>query len=320
MKIIDLHCDTLYKLMALPEEVTLRHNPLEALDVDLEGLKKAGMVVQFFACYVDGESYPHWDEAYWAVNQMLDRLEAEQCSALRQVFSYGEMIENMTMGRISAVAAVEEGGILNNDLSRLMKLHDRGVRLITLTWNYANCIGYPNSWNDHEMSEGLKPFGFQVIEEMNRLGMIIDVSHLSEGGFWDCINHSQAPICASHSDARALCDHPRNLTDDMLMALAENGGVAGLNFVPAFLNPHSPATGQDIALHAKHMIHVAGEDVVAIGGDLDGFDNPKGEDWVGHVSQMEILWPLFKKVGITERQIDKISFGNANRVMKAVVK
>ena len=317
MQLVDLHCDTLYELMGLPEGITLRNNPC---DVDIEGLKKSGMVVQFFACYVDGLSYPNWDQAYLAVMQMLDRLEAEQCSDLRQVFSYSEITRNIGHGRISAVAAVEEGGILNGDLSRLTKLYDRGVRLITLTWNYENCIGYPNSPDDYEMSEGLKTFGFQVIEEMNRLGMLIDVSHLSEGGFWDCINHSKAPICASHSNARTLCDHPRNLTDDMLMALADNGGIVGLNFVPDFLNPNILATSRDIALHAKHMIHVAGEDVVAIGGDLDGFKNQRREDWVGHVSQMEVLWPHFKKVGITERQIDKICFGNANRVMKEVLK
>ena len=317
MKLIDLHCDTLSRLVELSDGVTLWNNQL---DVDMEGLKKAGMVVQFFACYVDGKAYPNWDEAYYAVGKMLERLEAEQCSDLKQVFSYSEIIENIAAGQISAVAAVEEGGVLNEDLSRLSKLYERGVRLITLTWNYENCIGYPNSWNDYEMCDGLKPFGFEVIEEMNRQGMLIDVSHLSEGGFWDCINHSKTPICASHSDARTLCNHPRNLTDEMLMALAENGGVAGLNFVPDFLNPNTLATCRDIALHAKHMIDVAGEDVVAIGADLDGFENQKREDWVGHIREMDLLWPHFEKVGITGRQMDKICFGNANRVMKEVLK
>ena len=317
MKLIDLHCDTLSELVKSPEGATLWNNQL---DVDIEGLKKARMVVQVFACYVDKKAYSNWDEAYQAVIKMLDRLEAEQCSDLRQALTYSDITDNIAAKRISAVAAVEEGGILNGDIQRLSKLYGRGVRLITLTWNYENCIGYPNSWDDYKMSEGLKPFGFQVIEEMNRQGMLIDVSHLSEGGFWDCINHSKAPICASHSDARALCDHPRNLTDDMLMALAENGGVAGLNFVPDFLNPNTLATCMDIALHAKHMMDVAGEDVVAIGADLDGFKNQEREDWVGHVREMDFIWPHFEKVGITQRQMDKISFGNANRVIKEILK
>ena len=315
MRLIDLHCDTLSKLVKAPRGVTLSNNQL---DVDLLGLKKAGMVVQFFACYVDGQAYSNWDEAYQGVVEMLDRLKVEQSSELKQVFSYSEIIENMASDMISAVATVEEGGILNGDLNRLSKLYDRGVRLITFTWNYENCLGYPNSRDENLMTKGLKTFGLETIEEMNRLGMLIDVSHLSEGGFWDCIQHSNAPICASHSDARALCDHPRNLTDDMLRALANHGGVAGLNFVPAFLHPTQLATCEDIALHAKHMMDVAGEDVVAFGADLDGFNNSKREDWVGHVGEMDLLWPHFKKVGITERQIDKICFENANRVMKDV--
>ena len=317
MKLIDLHCDTLSKLVKAPGGVTLSNNQL---DVDLAGLKKAGMVVQIFACYVNGQAYSNWDGAYDGVVEMLDRLKIEQSSELKQVFSYSEISENIANHIISAVAAVEEGGILNGDLNRLSKLYDKGVRLITLTWNFENCLGYPNSRDESLMAKGLKAFGLEAIEEMNRLGMLIDVSHLSEGGFWDCIHHSKSPICASHSDARALCDHPRNLTDEMLRALANHGGVTGLNFVPAFLNPTQLATCRDIALHAKHMIDVAGEEVVAFGADLDGFENSKREDWVGHVREMELLWPRFKQVGITERQIDKITFENANRVMKEVLK
>jgi membrane dipeptidase len=317
MKKIDLHCDTLSKLVKAPKGVTLSDNQF---DVDINGLKRAGIVIQFFASYVDGKAYPSWDLAYQDVIKMLDRLEIEQNADLKQAFSYADIVENIKEHRISAVATVEEGGILNGDISRISKLYDRGVRLITLTWNYENCIGYPNSPNGYEMSEPLKPFGFQVIEEMNRAGMLIDVSHLSEGGFWDCINHSKAPICASHSNARALCDHPRNLTDDMLMALAEKGGVAGLNFVPKFLNPDTIALCIDIALHAKHMIQVAGEDIVAFGADLDGFSNQKRENWVNKVSDMNKIIPSFKKVGLTERQIDKICFENANRVIKEVLK
>jgi membrane dipeptidase len=317
MKIIDLHCDTLSRLVVAPKGVTLIDNPF---DVDIPGLKRAGVVVQLFACYVDGKAYPSWDDAYLAVEQMLDRLKSEQDSDLKQAFSYAEIVENIEGGRISAIATVEEGGILDGDISRISKLYDRGIRLITLTWNHENCIGYPNSPNGYEMSEGLKPFGFQVVEEMNKVGMLIDVSHLSEGGFWDCINHSRTPICASHSNARALCDHPRNLTDDMLMALAERGGVTGLNFVPDFLNPDTIAVCIDIALHAKHIIQVAGEDVVAFGADLDGFSNQKRADWVSNVSEMELIWPYFKAVGITERQIDKICFENANRVIKEVLR
>ena len=316
MRLIDLHCDTLSALKKEKSGSILENN----LCVDISGLKKANMAVQLFACFVHRNEYPGWNEAYDAVCHMLYMLKDNQTQELKQIFSYNDIVDNMRNHCISAVAAVEEGGIINKDIKRISHLYDMGVRLITLTWNFENCIGYPNSTIESEMKKGLKDFGIEVIKEMNRKGMIIDVSHLSEGGFWDCIKHSNAPICASHSNARALTNHPRNLTDEMLLALANKGGVAGLNFVPRFLNKHKLATCQDIALHAHHMIKVAGEGVVAFGADLDGFDNTSRDDWVGHVSDMELIWPHFKKVGITERQIDKICFDNANRLLKDVLK
>src|SRR5699024_7042079 len=110
-------------------------------------------------------------------------------------------------------------------LRRLHEFYDAGVRLITLTWNYENAAGYPNSRDSSVMRKGLKPFGKVLIEEMNDLGMIIDVSHLSDGGFWDVARRSKKPFIASHSNARAVTSHPRNLTDEMIRAIAEKGGV-----------------------------------------------------------------------------------------------
>ena len=115
-----------------------------------------------------------------------------------------DLEENRKKGKLSAFLTLEEGGVIHGDLDRVKGLYDMGIRLITLTWNYENCIGYPNSRDLKDMGKGLKPFGFSVIDEMNRLGMIVDVSHLSEGGFWDVVSHSKTPPVASHSNARAL--------------------------------------------------------------------------------------------------------------------
>ena len=130
-------------------------------------------------------------------------------------------------------------------MNRLHTLYQEGVRLVTLLWNEENCIGSPNSKDRKIMQKGLKPFGFEVVEQMNSLGMLIDVSHLSDGGFWDVLSTSSKPIVASHSNARALCEHPRNLSDDMIRALAEKGGVIGLNFYPYFVNPVGHASVSD---------------------------------------------------------------------------
>lgn len=212
---------------------------------------------------------------------------------------------------------MEEGGVLNGNRNRLEELYQRGVRLITLTWNYENCIGYPNSRNAQEMQKGLKSFGKQVVEEMNERGMLVDVSHLSDGGFWDCIRLSKKPIIASHSNARALCAHPRNLSDEMLCALGECGGVVGLNFYPQFLQSDRSAEVLDIAKHGMHILQKAGEDSVALGTEFDGFE--AGKNWIRGIEEIECVWDALKKAGMTERQLDKLSYQNVKRVLGEVL-
>ena len=143
---------------------------------------------------------------------------------------------------IGALLTVEEGGVLDGSMERLEQLFEKNVRLLTLTWNKDNCIGHPNHRDKEKNALGLTPFGFEVICRMEELGMIVDVSHLSDGGFYDVARTMKKPFVASHSNARALCGHPRNLTDDMLKLLAKHGGVAGLNFCPAFLDEKAGCT------------------------------------------------------------------------------
>ncbi len=313
---IDLHCDTLSGLLELGEDASLEKNPLS---VDIAGLKRAGALAQFFACFVcvsDGE----WESGYQKVLRMIHRMksEAKRCGEIAVAESYGDILENQKQKKISAVLTVEEGGILDGKIQRLEELYRYGIRLITLTWNYENCIGYPNSRNPDMMEKGLKLFGRETVERMNELGMIVDVSHLSDGGFWDCIRVSRVPVVASHSNARRLCGHPRNLTDDMLRALAEKGGVAGLNFYPDFLRQDRYAELQDIARHARYMIKTAGEELPAVGTDFDGFAVESGQSWIKGPQEMELIRDCMKKEGITERQADKIMGENALRVMREV--
>ncbi|MBO5461397.1 MAG: membrane dipeptidase [Ruminococcus sp.] len=348
MGFIDMHCDTISKILHSPAECSLMKNDL---CVDIEKLKKSGSSVQYFANFIFALTHEMkvqniseekgnewfagfgttnlakipvseaaWDMAWEEALMMIARLKKEACDELKIITSCGEIEDDMKRKVLSGIATIEEGGILNGKIERVEELYRQGIRLITLTWNFENSLGFPNNFEDTIMQKGLKPFGIEVVEKMNELGMLVDVSHLSEGGFWDCIKYSKAPIVASHSNARALCSHPRNLTDEMLKALAENGGVTGLNFYPAFLVNEGLALNADIAKHALHMIHVAGEDVVAIGTDFDGFDGEAEKGYVSNIGEMEKVWDAFKKVGITERQIDKICFGNTWRVMKDVIK
>ncbi len=327
MELIDMHCDTISALLHGDRKQSLVRN---SLCVDIEGMHKAGTWIQFFACFVDAFKFQKkpsfdispmaWEDAWQEVLQLLEQLRKEESQDLQLIGNCTDAEKNRETDRVCALATVEEGGVLNEKMGRLEELYERRVRLLTLTWNYENCLGYPNSDDTEIMKRGLKPFGMEVIERMNELGMLIDVSHLSDGGFWDCIQKSKVPIVASHSNARTLCDHPRNLSDDMLRALAKKGGVAGLNLYPAFLKEDSQVTVADIARHAKYMIHVAGEDVVAIGTDFDGFESTVREGYLSHIREMERVWEACRKEGITERQLDKICWQNAWRVMQEVLR
>lgn len=201
-------------------------------------------------------------------------------------------------------------------MENLYKLYDAGVRAIALTWNFANCFGYPNFPKEEYRNQGLTEFGKLAVEEMNRLGMMIDVSHLSDGGFYDVAKISRKPFIASHSDCRAVTDHPRNLTDDMIRLLAEKGGVAGINFAPDFAGTGSKSDEcqiEDLVRHVLHFIRTGGEDCVGIGTDFDGvFGNLE----IDEPAKMDHLFDALKKVGITERQLDKIASENVLRVIK----
>lgn len=343
MKWIDMHCDTLSEIVKNHEHGNLKRNHLS---VDIERLKQAG-AAQFFACYVNAADYggktagnctytdkeftvrtedrERWDAAYEAVSDMMVYA-GEECGG---DFQLAESVEDISLSkegnsvctnRTACILTVEDGGVLNGRLFRLDKLYEKGVRLVTLTWNYENCIGYPNSRDSNIMERGLTDFGIQTVERMNELGMIVDVSHLSDGGFWDCIRYSRYPVAASHSNARSLCRHPRNLSDEMLRALGENGGVAGLNFYSEFLRKESGASPADIADHAAWMIKKGGEDTVALGTDFDGFAPDFLPDGIRGVQDMDKVWDAMRKKGITPRQLDKIAYGNVMRVIHEVWK
>lgn len=319
MRLIDLHCDTIWMLMRQKHE-NLQHNPF---CVDVEKLKAAGAMAQFFACFIylnEIDSEEKWEQGYRMALEMIKRGKQDfaECSdAILLALNYDELVENCANGKISALLTIEEGGILNNDINRLYELYNQGIRLITLTWNHENCIGYPNSKDEVIMQKGLKPFGIEVVEKMNELGMIIDVSHLSDGGFWDVLKYSKKPVIASHSNARCLCDHPRNLSDKMIKALADKGGIAGVNLYPYFINKAGKATVEDVAEHVMHMYKIGGEDFISVGTDFDGFD--EGELEVSNIGEIDKLYEAVKRRGLSGRQMEKFWSRNAMRAMQEVL-
>ena len=319
MKYIDLHCDTLMQA-ALSQRKDIA--VMEKAMVDLDRLEKGGCMAQFFAIFMPpmayrakyGSALPD-DETYIRLlHGILMNTIQLYPGRLALAKSAGDLAANA--GKISAFLTLEDGRAVDGKLENLDRFFDLGVRLISLTWNEANCLGAPNSADLAVMAQGLTPFGRDAVRRMNELGMIVDVSHLSDGGFWDVAELSDRPFVASHSNCRSLCAHPRNLTDEMIRALADRGGVAGLNFNPPFLEEGGThGAVQRIADHARHLADVGGLGCVALGTDFDGI---RGTFDVGSPDKMDLLFTALQKVGFTQDQVEQIAWGNAQRLIRDV--
>ncbi|WZL74465.1 dipeptidase [Clostridiaceae bacterium 35-E11] len=312
MNIIDLHCDTILKLMEDKEKLELKQNPFS---VDIEKLSKASSLAQFFALYIDLEEAK--DPLEYCL-EMLDKFYIEMeknKNEIRIARNYEEMLEHYKQGKISAFLTIEEGGALKGELYHLRNFYRLGVRLITLTWNYPNEIGYPNCTAEFT-NKGLTDFGKEVVCEMNRLGMMIDVSHLSDQGFYDVAKISSKPFVASHSNARTIKDHTRNLTDPMIGTLADKGGIMGINFAKEFLGEASISKVEDMIRHIQYIHNQGGIEVIALGTDFDGI-SPGLE--IEHMGEMYKLIDALQKSGFSEEDIEKICYKNALRVIKEVL-
>lgn len=316
MPIVDLHCDTIMGLMEAETKVDLKSNNL---CIDINKLKAGDSLAQFFALFVDMKECKNpLEYGLKMVDRFYTEIERNR-DDVAIALNYSDFERNRAEKKISAFLTIEEGGVLKGDLANLRNFYRLGVRLITLTWNYPNELGFPNVdlrtgyVSEDYQKRGLTTFGFEVVAEMNRLGMIIDVSHLSDQGFYDVVRSSTKPFVASHSNSRAVTDHSRNLTDDMIRLLADKGGVIGINFARDFLGSKDISRIADMVRHIRYIIDVGGLESVAIGSDFDGI-SPELE--IKHFGEMGKLIDALERNGFTADQIDKISYANALRVIK----
>lgn len=321
---IDMHCDTLSKAYW-----SKRQNICELPEgmVDIKRLRLGGCQAQFFAIFMwdielrekMGGDFPE-DHAYIeALSEIMHNTVSGCPEKLALVENAVDLQKNANAGKLSAVMTIEDGRGADGKLENIQAWYSTGVRLISLTWNYANCMGFPHSENPEEMKRGLTPFGREAVALMNDLGMIADVSHLSDGGFWDVAKISRKPFVASHSNCRAVTPHTRNLTDEMIRALADRGGVAGLNFCPRFLdNAKNPVSSLEaMTAHLQHLVNVGGIDCAALGSDLDGIH---GNLEIGSCDQMQLLFQALAKAGFTADEIERIAWKNARRVLEDVLR
>ena len=322
MKVVDMHCDTIGELWKAEKDgkpISLRSN---SLHIDLEKMQKGDYLLQNFAMFVflGREKDPLVN-----VLEMIDvynRAMAENADIIGPVLKYEDIEKNRAAGKLSGMLTIEEGAVLKGNPYVVRSLYQLGVRMLTLTWNFENEIGYPNTIvkaKDYDPSRhyGLKPEGIEIVREMNRVGMIVDVSHLRDDGFWDVVKYCDGPFVASHSNARAVCNHTRNMTDDMIRALADKGGVMGLNFCGDFLNPNGKSRVEDMVRHAKHIINVGGSDILGLGTDYDGID---GDLELDHCDKMPLLAQAMERQGFSTQQIEKIFHGNVLRLYREVLK
>jgi membrane dipeptidase len=245
--------------------------------------------------------------------------------------NYGDIIKNQETGKMSALLTIEDGGVTKGNLAFLRNFYRIGVRMITLTWNYDNGIGYPNfkfipgekpDFHLPDTINGLTDFGIEFITEMERLGMIIDVSHLSDAGFYQVLKNTTKPFVASHSNARAKCNHARNLTDEMIKLIAERGGVIGMNYCPGFLNEaddgkKNVGTIASIVDNIQHIASIGGYECIGLGSDFDGIT---GHKELPDASYLPLLAEALNKTGMKQHEIEAVFYKNVLRLYKDVLK
>jgi membrane dipeptidase len=311
---------------------------------DLARLKAGGAGAVFFAAYVGPEYAASHNSANRAL-QMIDTIRNDIVARYPNDFVLAQSADDIQAarqrGRIAALIGIEGGHAIEDSLRLLRAFYALGVRYLTLT--HTNTNNWADSSGDVDKPEikhhnGLTDFGKQVVAEMNRLGMIVDVSHVSDKTFWDALETSRAPVFASHSSCRTICNVRRNMTDEMIGAMAKKGGVIQINFSSGFLSPASadvvlsptaaarskpperipPATLEDAVAHINHVVKIAGINSVGIGSDFDGVKSvPTGlED----VSKFPNLTRALLEEGYSAPDVRKIYGGNTLRLMRAVEK
>lgn len=318
---LDTHCDT---PMFFPQGINFAQRDSRIL-VDLEKMTEGRLDATIMVAYLpqpkQGETFPskvsfpvEGPKEY--ADLIFDKIAAivsANPDHIALARTPDELYENKRLGRKSIMLGIENALALNGQLENVRHFAQRGVVYITLCHNGDNDVC--DSCRGNSLHGGVSPFGEQVIGEMNRLGLMVDLSHAADKSFYDALDISRTPIVCSHSSARALCDHPRNLTDDMMRALARKGGVAQTTLYPGFLRSNGQATILDAIAHLEHAIQVMGIDHVGLGTDFDGDGGVSG---LADASELINFTRQLLARRYSERDIQKIWGGNFLRVMTQV--
>ncbi len=300
-----MHCDTIDLLCKDIKKFVVSDLRKNTKMVDLEKLKSSDYLIQCFAIFLKYEE----GNLFQKCNDMIDRYYYElrkNRDLIEPLLDLNEIIEK---DKIVSILTIEESAVIEDDISNIDYFYRRGVRMMTLCWNYNTTIASPNyvSENIANTKTGLTKFGLDVINRMERIGMIIDVSHLSDKGFYDVLNNTIRPFVASHSNSRTVYSSVRNLTDDMIIKMSERKCLIGINFYADFLSNKGYSYVSDIVKHINYINKLVGIDIIAIGTDFDGIPNNLE---IKDASYMYLLIDELKKNDYSEEEIEKICYKN----------
>lgn len=319
--VIDAHCDALLAVIGksqIPGDLGKRNFLIrnKISHIDLPKLLDGKVICQFMALFAEDEDLPH-AKAY--THSLIDEFESICTKSDGRIFPLLEPsdLEKAVPGKsVAGLLSIEGAEALEGSLDSVDEFHSRGVRAIGITWNRRNPFGRGVR---AEGEDGLTALGFQLVEKMESMNMIVDASHLSDKAFWDLSDASKKPFIASHSNARNINDHPRNLADAQIKRIADGGGAIGAVFVPNFV-ALKPAKSylEHFIDHLDYFIRIGGMDCVALGSDFDGYRGVEGHV-LADASEFPLLANALEKRGYAAGQIEKIFSKNWERVIHEVL-
>ena len=312
MNLFDMHCDTAYEMVQ--KKQGLAEN---SLAVSLSHYETYQQKVQIFAVW--SENTKSEDEVYHDFFQIYENLQNEiQNNKDRAMLCTDAATLASSDKRLKIIPAVEGSRLLAGDLTRLAILREYGVRVLTLTWE-----GHTAAGGAFDTEDGLTPFGFELLAECERLGIVVDVSHLSEKGFWDIAGRAAKPFIASHSNSAAMCAHRRNLTDNQFRTIIQHGGVVGISLVgkhlSGFLEQGTLPASEILDIvcsHIEHYLSLGGEKTVALGLDSDGTDPLPGLENVSLVSRIA---DRLAARGVKQKVIEDLFYNNADAFFRTML-
>lgn len=312
--VFDAHCDTVHLFKAGDHGYEFSSLNTSA-QVDLPRLKSGGVKVQCYALFIEPEHKPcgALKRCMQLVGDFYEVAGANS-EIIEPAFTGKEAAQINEKDKIAAFITVEGGEALEGDAGLLKVLHRLGIRSVGLTWNQRNQLA--DGISERNAGGGLTRLGKEVIKEMNRLGMMVDLAHMTPAGFKESLEVSESPLIVSHANAHAICEHPRNLSDEQLKMLRENGGVVGMTFYPPFIDRENPCLDR-VLDHLEHVAEVSGIDHVGLGSDFDGMKGRFLEDLKDPSFLPRLTQGLLNR-GFKEEEVGKVLYGNFFRIVSSV--